>query len=297
MEREPASGHDSQLHGPTAELGRSLSVGQAFSLPQRFSAVRYGLSEIGPEDPGLADVWQPHPPSEGDDTRSRLLKAAAEVFAERGYENATIRQICHRAAANVALVNYYFGDKLELYTEVLRFSMHAGARQPGLQPAPQTDDPEDALRQMIRVMVERALEMRGRAGLRFRLMMHECAQPTGATARVVDEVLKPVYDRLRQIVSAILALPPDHDTTRLAVHSILGQVMHYAHSIPVLTRLWPGMKMTPEQRQMVVNHITDFTLAYLRATRCSRARPANRKQSLCKGKLSSSRDPRRESAR
>ena len=62
-----------------------------------------------------------------DNTRTRLLKAAAEVFAEHGYENATIRQICTRADANVALVNYHFGDKLELYTEVLRFCLQPGA--------------------------------------------------------------------------------------------------------------------------------------------------------------------------
>ena len=57
-------------------------------------------------------------PEAVDNTRTRLLKAAAEVFAEHGYENATVRQICTRAGANVALVNYHFGDKLELYTEV-----------------------------------------------------------------------------------------------------------------------------------------------------------------------------------
>ena len=71
------------------------------------------------------------PAVSADGTRIRLLKAAARVFAEHGYQDATVRQICERAGANIALVNYHFGDKLELYTEVLRFSLQPGrARSP-----------------------------------------------------------------------------------------------------------------------------------------------------------------------
>jgi TetR/AcrR family transcriptional regulator, regulator of cefoperazone and chloramphenicol sensitivity len=200
---------------------------------------------------------------EADDTRGRLLRAAAEVFAEHGYEDATIREICSRAGANVALVHYYFGDKLMLYTEVLRFSRRCGQ---GLQPAqgwPAVEDPEQALRDTIYLMIEHAFETGAQTSLRFRLMMHEFAQPSVATHRVIDELLRPIYDRLREIVGQILKLPAGHEKTRLAVHSILGQVAHFAHGLPVLSRLWPEMKMTPEQRQMVANHIANFSLAYL----------------------------------
>jgi hypothetical protein len=101
-------------------------------------------------------------------------------------------------------------------------------------------------------------------------MLNEFVRPSGATARVVDVVLRPVYDRLRKIAGAILELPPDDPKTLLCVHSILGQVAHFAHSRRMLALLWPEMEMTPPQREMVADHITRFTLAYLQAPGCEK---------------------------
>ena len=54
-------------------------------------------------------------------TEQRLLEAAGEVFAESGYRGATVRQICEKAKANLAAVNYYVRDKDGLYLAVMRY--------------------------------------------------------------------------------------------------------------------------------------------------------------------------------
>ncbi len=61
-----------------------------------------------------------HQPAAQEETRWRLLQAAAEVFAEVGYHAATTRAICKRADVNLASIHYYYGDKAELYREVFR---------------------------------------------------------------------------------------------------------------------------------------------------------------------------------
>ena len=51
-------------------------------------------------------------------TRAAILDAAKKLFAEKGFDAATVRDICTEAGANVALVSRYFGSKSELYAEV-----------------------------------------------------------------------------------------------------------------------------------------------------------------------------------
>jgi AcrR family transcriptional regulator len=52
-----------------------------------------------------------------DITRERILKAAERLFADRGYEETTIRAIVAKARVNQASINYHFGGKDGLYTK------------------------------------------------------------------------------------------------------------------------------------------------------------------------------------
>ena len=200
-----------------------------------------------------------------DDTRARLIEAAGFVFSEQGYRAATVRDICTRANANVAAINYHFRDKLGLYVEVVRVSMGThgdhdlGRMQLDAKPA------AEALRLLIAGMLERALG-RDRAAWYLRIMSHELAQPSEAFARVVDEVISPNYASLRGVLGRLLGREPGDDITRLCAHSVIGQVVHFAAARPVINILWPAMKMTPAQVAQIAKHIADFSLAGIRAT-------------------------------
>lgn len=193
-------------------------------------------------------------------TREELLKAAALVFAERGYHNATIREICRRAGTNVASVNYTFGDKLGLYSEVLRQSFRTGEMIELIAELDASASPEELLRKLIRA---RLLSFCGRSDLHSRIVMREFAEPTPAMARVVEGI-RPVYERTCRAIASLLGLPPEHETTRLCHNSIIGQVVFYAVAQPMLSRLQRELKMTPDQLERVADHIADFSLAYIK---------------------------------
>jgi AcrR family transcriptional regulator len=198
-----------------------------------------------------------------DPTRAKLLDAAGQVFAEHGYRAATVREICSRAGANVAAVNYYFGDKMELYGEVLRQAVFAAHDAP-MREALASAKPEDALRRAVRYMLGKLCGA-GRPSWTMRLMAHEMSQPTQALEHVVDEIISPNYTMLRRIIGQMLDLPPDHEKTRFCAHSVIGQVLHYAQSRPVIARLWAGLEMNEEGLDRIAQHIADFSLAYLRS--------------------------------
>src|ERR1700745_2336690 len=92
-----------------------------------------------------------------ENTRDKILSTAGEVFAEQGFEGATIRAITERAGVNVAAVNYHFRDKAELYTRgvVDACSCRAGGRD-GRAEAP--DSPEARLRSLIYHFLEYLLD-------------------------------------------------------------------------------------------------------------------------------------------
>jgi AcrR family transcriptional regulator len=192
-----------------------------------------------------------------------LIEAAGHVFAERGYRAATIREICRRAGANVASVNYTFGDKMGLYTEVLRHSVRA-AKTAAMSAALDANlSAEDTIRGVIRARLM-SLCQETRPDWHLRLVIHEFSQPTPAMARVVDEGMRPIYDRMRKAVGEVIGLPPDHETTRLSVNSIVGQILFYTFSWPVLSHLQPELKLTPDQLDRIADHIAEFSMAYLK---------------------------------
>ncbi|MCE9648232.1 MAG: TetR/AcrR family transcriptional regulator [Parvibaculum sp.] len=94
-------------------------------------------------------------------TKERLLEAARGLFAERGYHNATVRDIAARAHTNLASINYYFRSKDDLYREVMRSSF----RTPnGNGEAPHVADdhsPEERVRAFVHGLIPLSAEETG----------------------------------------------------------------------------------------------------------------------------------------
>jgi AcrR family transcriptional regulator len=219
----------------------------------------------------MSAAHQP-PPETSDPTRQKIMDAAGEIFADQGFQTATVREICGRAGANVASVNYYFGDKAGLYVAVLRQATCA-AHEDAAQAVANGGSPEKILRAIIFGMCHRLIAAE-RPSWAFRLMAHEMSRPTQALDRVVAEVISPAYQRLRNTLSAILNLPPEHPSTRMCAHSIIAQIIHYKASQPVISRVWPELTMTAEDVDMLAEHIYEFSLCSVRSI-ARKARNAN----------------------
>jgi AcrR family transcriptional regulator len=113
-------------------------------------------------------------PATPDPTREKLVEAAGPIFANRGYQATTIREICVGAGANVAAINYHFGDKLGLYTEVLQQSVRAAQLRAVKNTLDQNAPPEEILRALIRARL-RSINGKDLPDWHSRLLAHELA--------------------------------------------------------------------------------------------------------------------------
>ena len=197
-----------------------------------------------------------------DPTREKLLEVAGPLFANRGYQATTIREICAGAGANVAAINYHFGDKLGLYTEVLQQSVRAAQLIAVQNTLDQNTRPEDILRALIRARL-RSVNGKDLPDWHSRLLAHELAQPTPALRQLVDKVARPIFKRLQELIGGMIGLPANDGKTRLCAISVVGQVFAYVLPGPLLSEIWPELKMTPEQVERIADHIADFSLSYL----------------------------------
>ena len=198
------------------------------------------------------------------DTRERLLQAAGEIFASNGFRASTVREISRRAKANVAAVNYHFGDKKGLYSAVLQSAFHSAVRKYppdlGLNGEPTL---EKRLHAFIRSFLFRILD-EGRPAWHGKLMVREMAEPTSALDGLVDRAIRPLYENLSGIVLEILGGSANAEAARLCTQSIIGQCLFYYYAKPVISRLHPQSPESAEIEELAL-HITRFSLNALRA--------------------------------
>jgi len=196
-----------------------------------------------------------------DPTKSRLLEGAGEEFAEKGFELARVRTICDRAGANLAAINYHFGDKEHLYVEVLR-----EAHRCGLDPQDEQFDrrlsPAERLRTFIHHFLGRVLAMNQPEDWQHRLMLREMLSPTPFSEVLVREMIRPRFELMRGLMREIC---PEADDRRLnaLVFSVIGQCLHYKMARRVTERLIGDEGYRALDLDYLTDHITAFCLAAL----------------------------------
>lgn len=131
----------------------------------------------------------------GHATRQSLLEAACEVFADKGYWEATVAEICQIAAANIAALNYYFGDKASAYREAWQYAFDEGIRAHPVEPinTPANASPTERLHAHVTSLLIR-MNDDGRPTRFERMRIWEITRPSG----VIDDVDREVREKSRQ---------------------------------------------------------------------------------------------------
>lgn len=205
------------------------------------------------------------------ETRARLLEAARRLFAERGFEDVTVREICREAGANLALVNYYFGDKLGLYLELVNEAIASvRAFNTLAMTAPPGSSAEERLRVFVRGLLYRVFELRGKDTWVHRLIQHELSRPTEAATRILQEAMAPRIRYLAEIASELLSCPKKDPRVMHCVASVHGLCLVYSRIVLAdrFKAVMPDLASDgPLDVDDAVAHVVAFSLAGIRAMR------------------------------
>ena len=213
--------------------------------------------------------------SSDQETRARLLETAGRVFAEKGFRAATVREICSAAGANIAAVNYHFGDKSGLHAQAVQYWASIAHRKYPLEIVSKSDSSaEERLRLFVRSFLLRLLD-ESRPSWHAKLMAREMAEPTPALTKAVNRYYRPVVAQLGDIVREVMGNKFSDSAVSRTVNSILGQCLYYHFARPIILQLTPGQRFDLPEIEQLARHIAEFSLAALKglpAKKAGRAR-------------------------
>ena len=212
-----------------------------------------------------------------DTTRDRILEVAGQMFAERGFETTTVRDICQAAGANLAAVNYYFGDKERLYIEAVVRAHRWRLDQAQLPDWTPSTPAKQKLADFIVTFFRRVLGGPDNTW-HSRLVMREIMQPSAACAEIAQSNIRPQFEILQGILRELLPADTSSEELHLTAFSIVGQCLLYHFADPVIRNLVDGREYANYDVEKLAKHVIDFSLAALdaHAARSTTAKGAQR---------------------
>lgn len=199
-------------------------------------------------------------------TRDRLLVAACRIFAEKGFQDATIAEICEQAKTNIASVNYHFRDKETLYLESWRFAFNQELAQHPPDGGVGNDAPaEQRLAGRIKSMIGRVADDDSYS---FAIIHKEMAQPTRLLADILEKEINPQRLQMFGLLKECLGHAASEQQIQYCHASIMGQCFQ-------LLRLKQMQSARPRRAHpsdlsdinAFAEHVVQFSLAGIQAIR------------------------------
>ena len=197
-----------------------------------------------------------------EDLKHRLVQVAGAAFARRGFDGASIRDICREAGASVAAIHYHFRDKRSLYITCLEAAQAEKTHLTVL--AAHADAPaRERLRQFIHGMLA-SQTAPNKPAWHMELILQEMIRPTDATGELVERFIRPMASALREIVDDLSPgiAETAHDGWPTGF-SIVAQVLFYGTYSPIVRLLMGDEAFQRLSVDAIADHITQFTLAAL----------------------------------
>jgi AcrR family transcriptional regulator len=200
-------------------------------------------------------------------TRKRLLEAAEELFAQKGFDGTTIRDITTKARRGLASINYFYGDKRELYEELFRLRLREMNES-------RIKTIETIMSDKSKLTLEKLLYSYSvdflkpfsdpQQSQRFmQLFFRELAEQRLPKNMFLDELAAPSIAAMEEAIAVICPNINEHDAL-MSILSLTGQLVHITQ-VKVLFEGAKGHSITSINIDEAIDHIVKFSVAGIRA--------------------------------
>lgn len=193
------------------------------------------------------------------------MKAACEMFTEKGYRNTTIVEISNQAGTNIAAVNYHFGSKEALYIEAWRHAFQKSLKAHPLDGGVSDDAPtEERLKGHVRATLHR---MADKNNGEFWFVQRELSNPTGLLEEVMEKEIRPIHKKMEGLIRELLEPVGSDQDVLFCEASIINQCIN-----PMVaeekSRGKNAVRIGPfkvKDIEAYADHVVKFSLAGIRA--------------------------------
>lgn len=215
------------------------------------------------------------PRQDGIKARKFLLEAACDIFARKGFRDATIAEISKQAGMNIAAVNYYFKSKEALYVEAWRSAFRESVKvYPFDGDVGENAPAEDRFRARIKSVIKQLAD----TNRDFWIIQKEFSNPTGLLDKVKKEEIIPYYEKGQKLLRELLGpLVPDNDLmlceisiVNLCINSMVARSKLHGEND---SEAWP---LNIRNIDAYADHIANFSLMAIKAMRKNAEREINK---------------------
>ncbi|MAM63201.1 CerR family C-terminal domain-containing protein [Maritimibacter sp. UBA3975] len=203
---------------------------------------------------------------QGETSKERILASAESVFAEWGFDGASVRRISEEAGVPVALINYHFGSKAGLYRAI--FEKRAPAimdqRIAGLRLARAEPDLDRRIDLVVKALIYPMFSLRGESpSADFgRMIVREMSDPQSEARGIFRDMFDPVAEMLTDAISKCF---PDWtlEEVHWAYHTMLGAMMIVMTDNGRMARL-SGGRVSSDNWEEAARHMCAILVAGLK---------------------------------
>jgi AcrR family transcriptional regulator len=199
-------------------------------------------------------------------TQERLLIAASHIFADKGYQETTIADICEQAQTNIASVNYHFKDKENLYLQAWRYAFQQDLKNhPSDGGVAEDTTAEQRLAGRIRSLIARIADPDSHF---FAIVYKEMALQTNLLEKIMEQEINPERLAMITLISELLGENATQKQIQFCHASIMGQCFHLLKvkhlKVSDATRSY---MMDLNDAALYAEHVVAFSLAGMKAIR------------------------------